>query len=451
MYKIKKFHSNHIYYKSRECLENESKTFISEFKSNRDFESLFNFFEVSRKSKYILDKTRLNECLFKSANGADLDAIEGVSRYLPYLSVNILNMKDSDEKEQHILEFVNILSQGTNKNSASYWGDPLDYDQLVCEASDIALSLWLLKDLVWDKLECKHQVLSWLFECQKKKVSENNWFLFIITIQAVLNSFDSKYDINTMLLDKVLSWEVQDGWFRDGKKGDIDLYSCWAINYSIFWLSLINPTLIGDKRDFFKRSYDSVLELYDSKGRAPIFGRSVCYRLSISVPLFSYAYLSQDESIGQTALSILSKSYEYYSQKGAFVSGRVSSGVFSDDLTYLDDYSGPHSSLWGLRSLIIAEYGRYVGLWNIDCIELNAEFYSSVGVQKEHFLKERSLSNKDNVIIRNPNMDKKRSKITIRTKVRSLVLQILKLRKERRCLHRDSLERTFNSNNKFYT
>ncbi|WP_045456216.1 DUF2264 domain-containing protein [Vibrio campbellii] len=446
-----KFHKNRSLY-SKDS-ENNKICFNSQFKSRVDFDKLFEFFEKHRSERLLLSKTRLYESHFTSANGNDMDSIEGVTRYLPYLATNILNMEEGKVKEEYISDFVCTISKGTDPNDKCYWGEPLDYDQLVCEAADIALAIWLLKDLTWNKFDSQARVLKWLYKCQSKKVSNNNWYLFLVIIQCVLNSLDSSYKVDQGIVKEVLSWEVGDGWFTDGKNGHVDYYTCWAIIYSLFWINIINPTLLcSEIKSVINRNSMSLRHLFDKDGQVPLYGRSVSYRLAVSVPVVANAYISDNEKEKGLAIDIINKSYSYYAKKGAFISGRITSGVFTDNIKYVDNYSGPSSSLWSLRSLIILEYGYYTGFFNPDCVVESYESIRKPKANKPYFLvqKDEREDSLAYVTIKNPNKNAIHEKFNLRNNLRNILLCILKLRMNRKVLHRENFDTYFESTNNFY-
>ncbi|CAH6809718.1 conserved hypothetical protein [Vibrio chagasii] len=446
--KVRKYYSNYSQYKRDR--KRTPTHYFKKFNNHKDYVDLFKYFENERKDKYILGGTRVCDPEITSANGFDMDAIEGVSRYLPYLAVNILSMDNEIERLEKCKQFIDIIKLGTDHTSSNYWGDPLDYDQLVCESADIALSVWILRDFVWEDIKNKSHLVDWLMQCQSKNVSNNNWYLFKLIIQSVLNDLGEDCLIEVKLLEEVLGWEVQDGWFTDGKDGDIDLYTCWAINYSLFWIHLIQPDLFRDEiLSILEKNAKSIIHLFDRNGQMPLFGRSVCYRLSVTVPLLTWAYLSNDEYDISVASYILSKNLNFYSESKVFYSGRITYGVYDDNIDFVDDYSGPFSSLWSLRSIIVAQYCFTKG---INLLQVDADFKIQLPIEsnRKHFLLDENNYCGDYVSIKNPNLNRNIKKESNRSMLRRYFFRLSKLRLERKVLHRDDYEEIFSSKNEFY-
>jgi hypothetical protein len=88
----------------------------------------------------------------------------------------------------------------------------------------------------------------------------------------------------------------------------------------------------------------------------PLFGRSLCYRFAVSGPLLSCALLSPQTVNAGIALGAYSATWQYFVQHGGLQHGRPTQGVFGDDLRWLDPYSGPASSFWGTRSMVLFYY-----------------------------------------------------------------------------------------------
>lgn len=327
-----------------------------------------------------------------SQQGKKIDAMEAVSRFLPtlvtYYNHRLKQSPDHTENAQVNDTFsVNVpdllkscFLAGTNPNSRSYWGSVDNYDQRICESADLALVLWLSKDYFWNKLNLlqQQQILAWFEPICKLKTADNNWLLFTLTVQFVLTDLTAKNQIDMSLFQRIKTFLVGDGWFKDGDKGCFDYYNAWGFHYSLYWLEQINPGFSnGFVREQLALFTNNYRHFFTSDG-LPLFGRSGCYRLAVSAPLLAAIDLGTEQlSIGE-AKRAFSTSLKFFINNQAIENGVPSQGVFQTDHRWFDNYSGGGSSFWSLRAINIAYYcGERINLWNAE--------ESALMVEKEDF------------------------------------------------------------------
>ncbi|WP_211222933.1 DUF2264 domain-containing protein [Gelidibacter mesophilus] len=302
-----------------------------------------------------------------SGRGRKINGLEGFARFFP-LAASWLS---SNRSENVILNdtsynLVNILKKGllngTDPICLEYWGDVSDYDQRIVEAADIALSLWISKDQIWVNLTSdeRYRIVRWLELSINKKVGDNNWKLFPVTIIKVLESLgasnkkDLKY-ANELFETYKNKHYLGEGWYDDPPKG-IDYYNAWSIHYALFWLDQIDPNF---DHDFIKSTHSEFVKFYKfffGKNGFPMMGRSVCYRLAAPSPIISATILSPNEISLGFAMRTLDLTWIHFIENNALQDGIMTQGYYDDDLRILDNYSGTGSCLWSLRSLIVAFY-----------------------------------------------------------------------------------------------
>jgi hypothetical protein len=298
-----------------------------------------------------------------SRHGRKADALEGFSRSAPMWGAWVNSGRArlihlSNGTVDLVSEFQRGLLAGTDPTSDEYWGDVSDLDQRIVEASDIALSLWLFRDDVWTNLSPKQktQVASWLRQSEIHRVSDNNWHLFPVFIHAVLKSLGETRDQSDVSghYDRFRQFYRGDGWFSDGPDQTYDYYNAWAIQYQLYWLQLVDPEwdrqFINTTRHEFLAKYSYLI----GPQGLPILGRSICYRMATPAPLVFGQQTDPDEISSSEARRALDATWAYFIQRGALVNGNVSQGYCGPDARILDNYSGPASCLWSLRSLIVA-------------------------------------------------------------------------------------------------
>jgi hypothetical protein len=288
---------------------------------------------------------------FNSTNGCMTDALEGISRLLPVLACLSVSRRTSEENKQILLKVIETSLLSGTKESFLSWGKTFNLDQKIVEASDIALAIWITKNEVWNKLDAcqRKQIYSWLKQFLEVKSNDNNWLLFKLQINVILNQLVKGFGdlepikINEEIIKRVQQWHIGGGWFKDGPNGAVDYYTAWGFCYSFFWISLI------DKKFNFLKKYITLLNenyiyLFGNQG-PQIWGRSVCYKHAVLVPIISEAICNESKEINMRSFEIILDSFgrgdRMYLQ-----------GFNKKNPELLDSYSGPNSCLWALRPFI---------------------------------------------------------------------------------------------------
>lgn len=299
-----------------------------------------------------------------SNHDAGIDGMEGFCRFLPLVGAWISSggnpvVRDPDGRNFDLLDVVRDgLLAGTNPASPAFWGHIGDYDQRIVEAADVALSIWLLRGRLWPQLTSpeRERIVHWLLEVEGKAIVDNNWHLFPTIVHEVLAALDCGGERHSAWhhYERLKTFYRGNGWFSDGPDGRFDYYNAWGIHYALFWLNLVNPAFdpefIDGSLDAFVRGYRY---LFSPEG-FPMTGRSICYRMAAPAPLVAAAARGLGSVSPGMARRALDCVWKYFVARGAISEGRVTQGYWQDDLRLLDNYSGPGSPLWSVRSLVVA-------------------------------------------------------------------------------------------------
>lgn len=298
--------------------------------------------------------------------GIRVDTMEGFTRILPLISSWLSSGRENviEKLDGHFVDLLDIVKtgviSGTNPKSSGFWGRMGDYDQRIHEAADVALSIWLTRDLVWCKLSRsqKERIIWWLLDVNHKKIMDNSWHLTLVLVNEIVSSLGYRSDRDAVHrhYERFKSFYKGNGWFSDGAGDVYDYYNAWSIHYALFWLDTINPefdhaNIIKNLRDFVR-----YYQYFFSPTGIPITGRSICYRMAAPAPLIA-AYLKDPTTISAGfARRALDCTWRHFVSKGAVTKGNVSQGYWKEDLRFLDNYSGPASCLCSLRSLVLTFY-----------------------------------------------------------------------------------------------
>ena len=299
-----------------------------------------------------------------SNHGKAIDAMEGFTRFSPLAAAWLHSGRAARVELEggatvDLLELIRRgLIAGTDPTSPAYWGEVTDHDQRWCEASDIALVLWLTRSLVWDRLppHQQQQIGRWLSTGLTRKVADNNWHLFSTFVPLVLSDLGVRVDTAAAAKHyaRFKTFYRGQGWFSDGPEEVYDYYNAWGIHYQLYWISRIRPTwdaaFIASSRRAFLTTYKFLL----ARNGLAIRGRSVCYRMAAPVPLLIDYVSSSPSTAAGEARRALDLTWTFFIRQGAVRQGTVTQGYCGPDERVLDNYSGPASCLWSLRSLVAA-------------------------------------------------------------------------------------------------
>lgn len=302
-----------------------------------------------------------------SYNGPAMDRLEGFSRIAPLIAA-WLHGGRTTELTLANGKCVNLpamlregLLAGTDPVSKEYWGAISHWSQAIVEAADLALTLWLAREHLWEPLnpDERAQISCWLLGVNGKRIPDNNWHLFVVQVNAVLAALDAPHDHEAIEhhYARARAFYRGCGWFRDGERDDapgFDYYNAWGFHYHLQWLRRIAPDLDAAFIDEALREFVAVYRYFIGPAGLPILGRSACYRLAAPVPLvFAQAAAPPLVSAGE-ARRTLDVVWQHFITHGAVIRGNVTQGYYDEDPRLLEDYSGPASCLWSLRALVAA-------------------------------------------------------------------------------------------------
>lgn len=302
-----------------------------------------------------------------SYNGAAMDRLEGFSRVAPLLAAWLHGKRPPtvELRSGRSIDLVDCLRTailaGTDPSSAEYWGEIRHWKQSIVEAADIALVIWLTRDLLWNDLDAaaRRRVGSWLAGVNGKGIPDNNWHLFVAQVDAVLQALGEPVDTQELRrhYQRARGFYCGGGWFKDGDKPGtpgFDYYNAWGFHYQLQWLTRIDPELDPGFIDKALAEFVADYKYFFGPQGFPIMGRSACYRMAAPVPLVFAQATHPDLVTPGEARRALDATWQFFIRRGALADGNVTQGYYGADARLLENYSGPASCLWALRSLIAA-------------------------------------------------------------------------------------------------
>ena len=301
---------------------------------------------------------------YASSRGRVCDLLEGFARMVPLFGAWVEGGRGPvlPLAEGRTLDVADAFRRGmlagTDPASPEYWGTIGNHDQRAVESADLALALWFFRDDVWGDLRDadRSQLAAWLAQVERVRMPDNNWHLFVVLVSVVLHRLGHAADLAGARrhYERVKEFYLGDGWFKDGERGRVDYYNAWGFHYALHWLDQIDPEW---DPAFIRGAAAEFLEVYRflmGPEGFPVMGRSVCYRMAAPTPLIAGHGSHPGIVSAGEARRALDATWTHFIRQGALRRGNATQGYHHADPRILDNYSGPASCLWSLRSLVAA-------------------------------------------------------------------------------------------------
>ena len=266
------------------------------------------------------------------------------------------------------------LLDGTNPQSPStYWGDMDHMSQHIVEAADVAVTVWLSRERVFDRMTGaeRAQVMDWLAQVDGKQTYFDNWILFPAMAQMVrlkLGYPAPEVDLDSRL-EQMAAFYRGDGWYADGPGNEFDLYNAWMFG----WHYLLWAWMDGDRRPdhrelVLKRArafLDGFQYFFGANGSYPAWGRSIVYRFS-AVAAFQTGHLLNIAPPDPGLLRRLSSGcIRYFYERGLLDPDEhyIRQGFHGDFPPAGESYISPGSPYWACHGLFALTFDRDNPFW----------------------------------------------------------------------------------------
>ena len=252
-----------------------------------------------------------------------------VSRMLPALAAWHVSGRGSRSTADVLTA---ILGNAFDPQSPDYWGAaPADQsDQRQVEASIVAWSVWLLRDLLVPQLSSgqRANLQEWLASCTKVPVRRSNWAWFTAVNQAARIGLaknwpefhgDQKWMDEDIAFIDTLAAPGTEGWYTDSREGPVyDYYNFWVFSsHYLYWRKINGAGLPAfDKR--LRAFLGRTPLFFGANGAHVLYGRSLIYRWAVLTPLvLAYEQGLWPHSPGLLR-AIVRRNIEYFWSQGAY-------------------------------------------------------------------------------------------------------------------------------------
>ncbi|MGR5143925.1 DUF2264 domain-containing protein [Photobacterium sp. DNB23_23_1] len=284
-------------------------------------------------------------------------SLEGVAR--PLWGVIPLTLGGGEFEHWPLIR--ELLIQGTEPSSETYWGVLGDVDQRSVEMAAIGLLLAVLPEQGWEPLTERQQdnLALWLASIQDKPTSHNNWLFFTIFVQQGLRKVGRTDLVDTKLeqhyLEKIKNWYLDDGWYGDGDIEAVDHYGGFAMHF----YGLIYATLFEHKdpayAELFIERANAFAEPFSywfaDNGDTLAQGRSLTYRFACCGFWAAYSVVGEATFTPGQIKGLWARHLRSWQHKPIFThDGRLSRGYDYPNLHMCEVYNSPTSPYWAMKA-----------------------------------------------------------------------------------------------------
>lgn len=272
--------------------------------------------------------------------------------------------------------YLKGIISGSDPQSEEYWGVCHDRDQRFVEMAAFAYSILLTPDKLWNKLNevQKNNFANWLNQINEHELPDCNWLFFNILVNIALKKEGMPYSEEKMseYLDRMESFYLGDGWYRDGHSYHKDYYVSFAIHfYSLIYVKFMENEDKERCRRYRERAMQfgkSFIYWFDESGEALPYGRSLIYRFA-QVSFWSACVLTDclPYPIG-VIKGIIVRHIEKWMQSEIFDnSGILTLGYKYPCLNMTESYNAPASVYWCMKSFAFLALDDNSEFWKAEC------------------------------------------------------------------------------------
>ncbi|OFE14272.1 hypothetical protein BA895_11735 [Humibacillus sp. DSM 29435] len=228
------------------------------------------------------------------------DELEGFARAF-LLGALRLAGSQGDRPSGLAERYAQALDAGTRPGHPEAWPRIGHHDQVLVEATAVALGLHWSRPWLWNHLpdRTRAQLVAWLSGARGSWCADNNHVLFGATVQAFLASVGADHDSVAIdgALNRIDEWYAGDGWYSDGTGRRFDHYNGWTFHLYPFFIEQLLGGLpgggaVGTNPSFevyrtrLRTFLDDYQHLFDAAGNAVLQGRSLIYRWGMAAPFW---------------------------------------------------------------------------------------------------------------------------------------------------------------------
>jgi len=258
-----------------------------------------------------------------------------------------------------IEHFVEGIANGADPEHPEYWGPVRDRDQRMVESAAIGYALALAPEVFWEGIRERGRscLADWLVASLDCVPPGNNWHFFHVLVSLGLTKVGVAHDksIITANLDTLESYDMGNGWYRDGMERRADHYIPFAMHFYGLIYAKLGPDDDKDRRGRFveraRTSMPQIAHWFASDGAALPYGRSLIYRFAHAGIWGALALADADVLPWSEIRGFWARNLRYWSHLDiADNTGVLSIGYGYSQLTMAERYNSPGSPYWAMKA-----------------------------------------------------------------------------------------------------
>ncbi|MBZ0058293.1 MULTISPECIES: DUF2264 domain-containing protein [unclassified Leclercia] len=296
----------------------------------------------------------------------DVAEMEGLSRVL----WGLFPLMAAGDSTPFSDKYITAIKEGTDPQSAGYWGETAPYDQRLVEMAAYGLGLALLQERLTDRFS-EREVMNlhaWLNQITDATMPDSNWNYFAIMVQLGFKRAGLPYDQQAIdrrfaMMD---AYYLGDGWYSDGPGRPKDYYISMAFHF----YGLIYATLSGDDARAAVLRQRSALFAEDfiymsaADGASVPFGRSLTYRFAMVAFWSAVAFSGLEVFTPGIVKGIVLRHLRWWQQQPITDrDGILTLGFAYPNLAMCEDYNAPGSPYWALKTYLILALPKSHPFW----------------------------------------------------------------------------------------
>lgn len=313
--------------------------------------------------------------------GQDVAGMEGFARILwglgPLWSQDLSGLPQAlkEEAGEWLLRYREGMIHGTDPGHKEYWGDVVDYDQMMVEMAPLAVAIALSPEKLWDPLteKEKQNLYQWMNQINCKEVHPNNWRFFRILVNMLFSLLGLPCSEARLQEDKevIEACYTGDGWYYDGNPGQVDYYISFAIHfYGLIYSRLMKEkdpeyaAVLRERSACFSRDF---VYWFGNDGNEIPYGRSLTYRFAHSAFFSALGYAEAGGISYGVMKNLVLKNLETWIRRPIYdPSGILTIGYGYSNLLMSERYNAPGSPYWALKAFFILAMDEHHPFWQAE-------------------------------------------------------------------------------------
>lgn len=329
------------------------------FDSKADFQRFFNSFLQPLLPFYSEGGARLKLGVSGTSYDRTAAELEGFSRVLWGLASYFAGGGEDTTFQELV---IRGLQNGTDPDHPEYWGGFRDRDQRFVEMAAIGFSLTVCPEKFWEPLseKGKDDLARWLYQINLYELPDSNWLYFGLLANLGLKAVGRPYSKEKIayFLDRIESFYLGNGWYKDGASDQKDYYISWTIQiYQLFYAKFFGKEDPERKKLFEERAVQfgkSFIHWFSEDGAAIPYGRSLTYRFA-QVSFFSWCLMADVYPFPLPVMKgIIARHFRCWSTLPIRnEAGALSIGYGYPNLIVADPYNSPGSPYWAFEAFTL--------------------------------------------------------------------------------------------------